>query len=302
MITSPNISSGGCEWYVEVYPKGKDIEDHLSLYLCVANLESLRIGWKRRASFSFALLNQSAKELSKRNESSIQLFCAQFSGRGMAKAVPLKGLQEKGFMEKNKLIVKVEAKVVDQGEATGNETFDYNGFQVLYSQVIQVTRLFRDHPDVAVNVRPNNQLVKTAYMNLLLIETLNKPPHSITETELSNAQSEFIELTGAAGFKLDWLKTKLDDISFERKKANADGSRVQELEGQIKNLKAELDEEKVKSAAEDLSVEQTVSELKDELNKEKSKYDTCAAKVLWLEHTVSNLRAKQNKKPKLSPH
>ncbi|CAA7029598.1 unnamed protein product [Microthlaspi erraticum] len=273
-IFSPKFSSGGCQWVVKVYPKGKVIDDHLSLFLCVANPETLRLGWKRRASYSFFLVNQSGKELFKLN------------GWGIAKAMPLKKLQEKGFLEKNKLIVKVEVKVVevvDQGGVTGNETLDVKGFQVPYSQ------------------------------------TLNKPPRNISETELSNARSELFGLT-EAGFKLDWLKTKFDAISLARKKTNAaDGFRVQELEELIKNLKdevfmlepkGELDKEFGKYDAKLLSqisakvllLEQTVSDfkdelsdLKDELNKEKDKSDTCAAKVLSLEQMVLNLTAELNK-------
>ncbi|CAH2047687.1 unnamed protein product [Thlaspi arvense] len=65
-----------------VYPKGDlGFDDHLSLYLHVANRESLRLGWKRRASYSFLLLNQSGKELFRQPES-CQLFCAQFSAWG----------------------------------------------------------------------------------------------------------------------------------------------------------------------------------------------------------------------------
>ncbi|CAA7056069.1 unnamed protein product, partial [Microthlaspi erraticum] len=171
---------------------------------------------------------------------------------------------------------------------------------ILNSQVLSVDSLFFKHPDFAVNVRPKNQLVKTTYMNLLLclIKTLDKPPHSITDTELSNAHSELIELTGAAGFKLDWLKTKLDAISLERKKENADGSRVRKFEEQIHNLKAELNKEKTKSvtsSAKVLSLEQTVSDLKAELNKEKLESDTHAAKVVSLEQTLSDLKDELNK-------
>ncbi|CAA7032771.1 unnamed protein product [Microthlaspi erraticum] len=302
-IRSPTFSSGGCKWYVDVFPKGDHVDDHLSLYLLAANPKLLRLGWRRRANFSFALLNESGKEVFRTDELSCKLFCDQFSGWGMPDVVPLKELQEKGCLEKNKLIVKVEVKVVevvDQGVVTGNETFDFEGFQVLYSQVVTVSDLFYEHPDFAVNVRPKNQLVKTTYMNLLLalVETLNKPPRRITDIELSNAQSELIDLT-EAGFKLDFLKTKLDEISLARKKAKADGSRFRELEEDNKILKAELDEGKVKSdtcAAKALSLEQTVSELQDQLNKEKRKSDTYAAQVFWLEQTVPN------KKPKLSPH
>lgn len=111
-------------------------------------------------------------------------------------------------------------------------------------------------------------------MNLLLklIEKLDKPPHSFSETELSNTRTELVDPT-QTGFKLDWLKEKLDVIYLERKKTT-DASRIQELEQHNKNLKAELNKEKIKSAA----------------------------KVLWLEQTVSNLKTKQNKKPKLSPN
>lgn len=132
--------------------------------------------------------------------------------------------------------------------------------------------IFVEHPDIAVNFKLKNQFVKTTYMNILLglIETLKQPVHSITETELNNAQSDLVELT-EAGFNLDWLKIKLDEVSLERKIANVDGSRVQELEEHIKNLKIELNQEQTNSASVILSLEQTVSKLKDELNKKNAK-------------------------------
>ncbi|CAA7029590.1 unnamed protein product [Microthlaspi erraticum] len=316
IISSPTFSRGGCEWFVHVH-KGYIVDDHLSLYLHVANTESLRIGWKRRASYSFILLNQSGKDLFRVPESLCQLFCYEFSGRGKPNAVPLKELQEKGFLEKNKLIVKVEVKVVevvDEGDVTENETFNFlNGYNVMYSQLYSANQLFVEHPNIAVNFRPKSKPLKTTYTNLLLnlIELLNKPPHSLTETDLSNAQIELIDLT-EAGFELDWLKTKLADVTLERKKPNPDVSRVQELEEQNKNLNAELKKEKVKSvtpAAKVLLFEQTVSDLKDEvsdlkdevsdlkdaLNKNEEKSDTFAAKFLSLEQMVLNLRADLNK-------
>ncbi|KAG2277156.1 hypothetical protein Bca4012_042567 [Brassica carinata] len=279
VISSPTFSSGGCQWYANVYPKGNGIEDHLAVYLQVANYGSLQLGWKRRAKFSFVLLNQSGKEFYKSTEL-CNLYCAQVSGWGIAKVLTLKKLKEKGFVEKNKLIVKVQVQVlevVNEAEVTGNETMNVKGFQVLYSQVVQVSWIFVNHPDIALNFKPKSHLVKTTYMNLLLklIEKLDKPPHSFSETELSNTRTELVDLT-QTGFKLDWLKEKLDVIYLERKKT-ADASRIQELEQHNKNLKAELNKEKIKSAA-------------------------SAAKVLWLEQTVSNLKTKQNKKPKLSPN
>ncbi|CAA7047337.1 unnamed protein product [Microthlaspi erraticum] len=278
VIPSPKFISGGCEWFVIVYPKGKDVEDHLSMFLCVADHGSLRVGWKRRASFSFALLNQSDKEIY-RICGSGKLFCDQFTAWGLAKAVPLAKLQEEGFLEKNKLRVKVEVKVVevvDQGDATGNKTFDFHGFHVHGSEVVALSWLFIEHPDFAANFRPLNESVKTTCMNLLLglIETLNRPPQSLSKSDIRNSRRNLIKLT-EEGFKLDWLKTKLYVVYLEWKKTNSDGSRVQELEEQVKNLKLELQNEKVKSAAKVLLLkqtvfllEQTVSNLRDEISKQ----------------------------------
>ncbi|CAF2152700.1 unnamed protein product [Brassica rapa] len=279
LIRSPNFFSGGCEWFVDVYPRGCGIEDHLSTFLCVANPESLLLGWKRRAILSLVLLNVSGKRLYRlyRDGPPCKTFCAQIPAWGWADAMPLEMLQENGFTEKNKLIVQVNVQVVevvDEAEVTGKETLDVNGFQVLYSEVGQVTAMFAKHPDVALNFIPKSQLVKTVYMKLLmfLIEKLNKPPRSFSNNALSNARMELIDLT-KAGFKLDWLKEKLDEISLERKKENGDGSlssygfrvqeleeQVQELEEQVKNLNLELDTEKVKSAKV-LSLEQTKNKL-----------------------------------------
>jgi hypothetical protein len=73
-----------------------------------------------------------------------------------------------------------------------------------------VLNIFAEHPDIAVDFKPKNQVVKTEYMNVLLslIKTLNKPAKVLSETKLSDARSEFRELT-EAGFKLDWLQKKV---------------------------------------------------------------------------------------------
>ncbi|KAJ4892167.1 TRAF-like family protein [Raphanus sativus] len=79
-------------------------------------------------------------------------------------------------------------------------------------------------------------------MNVLLrvIKTLHKPPKSLSETRLSKASSELSELMDV-GFKLDWLKSKLEEVYLERKKPNVDGSKVQQLEEHVKELGLKLD-------------------------------------------------------------
>lgn len=218
---------GGCEWFLGVYAKGF-FSDHLYVYFGVSNPESMEPGWKMRASYYVVLLNQSGKELCRTSEA-CNLFCPEVSNWCFSKTLPLSKLQEKGFLENNKLTIEV------------------------YIKVKSVSWIFVKHPDTAVHFLPKNKLVKKAHMNTLLclIKTLRKPPLSLSETELSNAYSELTKLT-EVGFKLDWLKSKLEKASLERKKSVSDGSQVQQLKEQVKNLeltvwdlKVELEKEKI---------------------------------------------------------
>ncbi|KAF8045812.1 hypothetical protein N665_4383s0005 [Sinapis alba] len=242
VISSNTFESSGYEWFISIYPKGDRLADgHLSLYLNVANYTTLEPGWNKSVNFYFVLLNQSDKELYKSPRSK-SLFCAESRGLGYRKVLPLSKFQEEGFLEKDKLIIEV---YINGGDVSENKkkTVDINGFQVFASQVTKVGKIFTEHPDIALDFKPTKQEVKTAYMNVLLrvIKTLDKPPKSISETRLSKASSELSELMNV-GFKVDWLKSKLEEVSLERKKPDVDGSRVQQLEELVKHLGLKLDE------------------------------------------------------------
>ncbi|ESQ36741.1 hypothetical protein EUTSA_v10008254mg [Eutrema salsugineum] len=258
VMTSDPFSSGGCKWCVMFFPKGHDGNHDLSMFLHDANWKSLSPGWKRRAHFRLYLLNQSGKHLYRSPGQNIcSLFCAEDPGWGFRTNLTLAKLQEQGFLEKNKLIIQVYIKVVEvvhQGKSTANEMLDFNGFQIIASQSASVNKIFKEHPGFANAVIPKN---RGAYTNLLLglVNTLSKSPQMLSMTELSNAQSELTELS-AAGFKLDWLKSKLEEVSLERERALSDGSRVQQLEERVNNvelalsdLKVELEKQKIKFAA-----------------------------------------------------
>ncbi|XP_033148423.1 MATH domain and coiled-coil domain-containing protein At2g42480 isoform X1 [Brassica rapa] len=330
VISSKTFVTGGCEWYLDIYPKGDRLANgHLSMYLSVANSTKLRTGWKRSVNYYFVLLNQSDKELhrSPSNEvlfllflmwnqvlsafdslslslslfvnvtcvlgrtirrfdvatgnkpklmfeqnaigekvyvivilfyfilcfivgQGVNLYCASHPSWGFGKVLPVSKFQEKGFLEKDKLIIEVYIKVIEafDGEEVSNnkknKTVDINGFQVFASQVTKVGKIFTDHPDIALDVKPTKQEVKTAYMHVLLrvIKTLNKPPKSLSDTRLNKASSDLSELMDV-GFKLDWLKLKFDEVSLERKKADdTNESRAQRLEKRAKKLELmELD-------------------------------------------------------------
>ncbi|KAG2290296.1 hypothetical protein Bca52824_049900 [Brassica carinata] len=263
IIASDTFVSGGCEWYIFVGPNGDCAADsHLSLSLQLEDSTPLRAG-----------------HLQARN-----MACGWNSeGWIYEKTLPLSKFQEKGFLEKDKLIIEFYIQVVSN-KKNKNKTVDINGFQVLASQVTKVRKIFTAHPDIALDFKPTIQEVKTAYMNVLLrvIKTLHKPPKSLSETRLSKASSELSELMKSnlddlswkksydviffkeiedrvmgIEFKLESLNTKLEEISKENKKADdADGSLVQQLEESVKNielmvshLKVELEKKKNISSA-----------------------------------------------------
>lgn len=63
-----------------------------------------------------------------------RLFCAKIRAWG-DRTLPLSKLREEGFLENNKLIVKVEVKLTEEGYVTGKEMFEIKGFEVLFTQV-----------------------------------------------------------------------------------------------------------------------------------------------------------------------
>ncbi|XP_010508571.1 PREDICTED: MATH domain and coiled-coil domain-containing protein At2g42470-like [Camelina sativa] len=260
-ISSPLFGCGGCEWYVTVHPMGDHCCDHLAVYMNVARTKSFRTGWKKRVSYRFVLLNQSGKELQTfGTPKEGSLFCDEARGWGYPKVLPLSKLKEEDFLENDKLIIQVELQVVEDvhvEEVTRKGMLDLNGFEVHYTKGVLVSKIFAKHPDIAVDVKPTNQVVKTAYMDVLLslIETLRKPPQSFSNADVGKALRNLKELT-EAGFRLDWLKEKLDEVVSKRKNATDDGSQVKEMEEHIKslelvllNLKVELNKEKAKAAA-----------------------------------------------------
>ncbi|EOA28673.1 hypothetical protein CARUB_v10024897mg [Capsella rubella] len=260
-VMSNVFVSGGYEWYISLLPKGEDglYVDYSSLYLYATNSKPVGSGWKRIASFYFVLLNQSHKALYRSAVEEHIQFQADSLSWGFAETLPLRKFQKQGLLENDKLIAEVYIHMVDSfdGElrhvSEKKETVDINGFQLLASQATLARKIFAEHPDLAYDFTPRNQVVRTEYMNVLLslVETLDNPSLNHSETELSNVRIELSELA-EAGFKLDWLYSKLDEVSLKREKAGAD-SQVQGLDEPCKddhvmklltllnNLKAKLE-------------------------------------------------------------
>ncbi|ESQ44242.1 hypothetical protein EUTSA_v10006486mg, partial [Eutrema salsugineum] len=80
-----------------------------------------------------------------------------------------------------------------------------------------------------------NPKLRTRYMSLL-IETLRQSPHEVPEADLAKAYDAQRSITNA-GFKLDWLEKKLDEMSEKKEKGEAGETRIKETEKELKDLK-----------------------------------------------------------------
>ncbi|KAL1225764.1 MATH domain and coiled-coil domain-containing protein [Cardamine amara subsp. amara] len=118
------------------------------------------------------------------------------------------------------------------------ETMDVNGFQVFSSQVETVNYIFKRHPDTALGFRPKNQKIRRAYMNELLnlIATLCQSPEKLSIDDMSNADETLADLIDV-GFKLAWLKIKLNEVSEKKKIVQNSGARLQTLQEQLEKIK-----------------------------------------------------------------
>lgn len=71
---------------------------------------------------------------------------------------------------------------------------------------------------------------------LSLIEMLCQSPEKLSENDLSNADDTLTDLIDV-GFKLDWLKTRLNEVSEMKKTEQGSVARIQTMEEQLQKLK-----------------------------------------------------------------
>ncbi|CAH8254443.1 unnamed protein product [Arabidopsis lyrata] len=239
-ICSDNFVVGDSKWRLVAYPKGHgdSLNKSLSLFLAVADSESLPYGWKRDTKYRQTVVNQTSEKLSQQKVGK-PWFNQNCVSWGFQSMVPLTELLDinGGFLVNGEIKIVAEVGVLevvgksDVLEETSlvNESIDVNGFQVLPSQVESVKSLFIKHPDIASQFRPKNPHLRTAYLNsiLSLSESLCQSPEELSNADLANAYCTLTCVT-KAGFKLDWLEKKLKEIGE---------ARLQEIEEELKDMK-----------------------------------------------------------------
>ncbi|CAH2063808.1 unnamed protein product [Thlaspi arvense] len=247
-LQSPEIYSdhflvGGCKWCLSVYPKGNKVD-----YLSLRQSWIIAFWMEKTRSISPNHINQNSDKNCQLSESQ-QWFEDKTSSWGRQSALLLSELHAKdsGFLVNGELKIVAEVAVLEvigkldvsnETSTTITQAMDVNGFQLLPLQAKSVSRMFKRHPELASEFRPKNPNLRTAYMSFLLglIETIRQSPHELSKDDLSDAYTGLGFMTDA-GYKLDWLEKKLDELSEKKEKEQASETRLRGMEEELKDLK-----------------------------------------------------------------
>ncbi|PRQ55946.1 putative ubiquitinyl hydrolase 1 [Rosa chinensis] len=103
---------GGFKWRVLLYPKGNKGKTFISMYLDVADSSTLPFGWTRYAQFSFTLVNQLDRILSKTEDTEHE-FNANECDWGFTKFMPASEIHDlsKGYLVNDTCLVEANVSV-----------------------------------------------------------------------------------------------------------------------------------------------------------------------------------------------
>ncbi|GLT60076.1 hypothetical protein SLA2020_328620 [Shorea laevis] len=110
------FSLGDYKWRILLFPKGNKNEDHLSIYLGVADSGILPLGWSRNAKFSLTVLNQIDNKSSVKGATQHN-FNADEDDWGFTKFIPLEELYDlgKGYLVEDTCIIKADVTIFSDG-------------------------------------------------------------------------------------------------------------------------------------------------------------------------------------------
>ncbi|XP_010412847.1 PREDICTED: MATH domain and coiled-coil domain-containing protein At3g58340-like [Camelina sativa] len=249
------VMIGDLKWRLFSIIKGCKA-DYLSVNLEVAHCQPLPSGWRRYVKFSITVVNQRSQQFCVQKETQ-RWFEQDAPGWGFAEMLPLTKLNanDSGFLVDGHVMIAAEIEVLevigtlDESEESVQsndkvnktqevkESIDVNGFQVLPSQVESVRRIFEKHPDIAVGFQVKNQHLRKTFMNFLVnvIETLCQSLQELSNEDLVEIDIGLTYLKDA-GFKVDWLEKKLDQVKEKKEKEQSGLVILQGIEKQLHDL------------------------------------------------------------------
>ncbi|KAK9019655.1 hypothetical protein V6N11_054168 [Hibiscus sabdariffa] len=125
---------GGYKWRILIFPKGNNV-DCLSMYLDVADSETLPYGWSKYARFSLAVCHQIHNKYTIRKDTEHQ-FNARESDWGFTSFMPLGELYDphRGYLVNDTIIVEAEVDVSKVGDDWSHDSKKETGYVGLKNQ------------------------------------------------------------------------------------------------------------------------------------------------------------------------
>ncbi|CAK8571947.1 unnamed protein product [Lathyrus sativus] len=109
-LRSNAFEVGGYKWYILIYPLGFDVNNHLSLFLCVANHDKLLPGWSHFAQFTISVVNKDPKK--SKYSDTLHRFRKDQHDWGWKKFMELSKVYD-GFVDtSDNLIIKAQVQVI----------------------------------------------------------------------------------------------------------------------------------------------------------------------------------------------
>ncbi|KAG2324808.1 hypothetical protein Bca4012_039309 [Brassica carinata] len=211
-LYSTPVQIGDCKWRLAVYPKGAFNTDHLSLFLEIADCESLRFGLRRFVKVGLTIVRQVSEEPSVLKEAH-RWFDQKHSDWGFRFMIPYTKIHDKkeGYLVNDELMVVAEIDVL-QVVGTSEKSEETNPL----SNVKRVKYVSSAQESV-VEFRARNQHLKTACTNVLLslTQTLCQTPQELSIDDLVEAEKAVAYMKDS-GLELDWLEKKLKEIKEKK--------------------------------------------------------------------------------------
>lgn len=106
-------------------------------------------------------------------------------------------------------------------------------------------RIFEKHPDIAVGFQVKNQHLRTTFMNFLVnvIDSLCQSLQKLSNEDLVEVDIALTYLKDA-GFKVDWLEKKLDQVKEKKEKEQSGLVILQGIEQQLQDLMHKCEKKK----------------------------------------------------------